>query len=355
MRVSIIVPVYNVERYLEECIDSILAQTHSNLEIICVDDGSTDGSPAILRSVSRRDARVKVLTKANGGLSSARNAGIREASGDVVMFVDSDDKIAANACEVVSAAFARTGAEIVTFGAECYPKELGYPQLEECLSPRDVVYEHFDMDLLFKENSRPYIWRSAFSLDFLSREGLLFPEGIRYGEDQVFHFAAYPRSRKTVLISDKLYFYRMEREGSLVESQRVDVGDRVGKHIEMLGEIMSDWRSSGMLESHEREMLQWALDVVLFDLCDTEEPMKSRLATQFACMVDESFGSADSLDVGVAAKKALREARGSKDGVFRFGKADMYRYYLESRGVRACFLRLVSILGSYMRIGRRGL
>ena len=89
--ISVIIPVYNVEAYLPRCLDSVIQNTYRNLEIICVDDGSTDGSPEILRDYAQRDARITVITKENGGVSSARNAGLDRATGEFVAFIDSDD------------------------------------------------------------------------------------------------------------------------------------------------------------------------------------------------------------------------------------------------------------------------
>lgn len=89
--ISVIVPVYNVEKYLRRCVDSILKQTYRNLEILLVDDGSTDGCAAICDDYGRKDVRVRVIHKENGGLSSARNVGIDAAMGELLAFVDSDD------------------------------------------------------------------------------------------------------------------------------------------------------------------------------------------------------------------------------------------------------------------------
>lgn len=92
--ISVIIPVYNVERYLHQCIDSVLAQTYTNLEIILVDDGSPDASPTICDEYVQKDKRTKVIHKDNGGLSSARNTGLDAATGDFIYFLDSDDWIA---------------------------------------------------------------------------------------------------------------------------------------------------------------------------------------------------------------------------------------------------------------------
>ncbi len=97
--ISVIVPVYNVEDYLEECINSILSQTYTNLEILIVDDGSMDNSLAIIQEFSQRDSRITIFTKENGGLSSARNRAIDEAKGEYLTFIDSDDYIEENYIE----------------------------------------------------------------------------------------------------------------------------------------------------------------------------------------------------------------------------------------------------------------
>ena len=100
-RISVIVPVYKVEPYLRRCVDSILAQTYTNLEVILVDDGSPDDCPAICDEYARIDSRVKVIHKENGGLSDARNAGMAMMNGEYLMFVDSDDCLTADAVEVL--------------------------------------------------------------------------------------------------------------------------------------------------------------------------------------------------------------------------------------------------------------
>ena len=116
-RVSVVVPVYNVETYLPQCIDSIRAQTLEDIEIVCVDDGSTDRSGALLDLYARLDERVVVIHKANAGVSAARNDGIEAARGDIVCFVDSDDVLMPKACATVSRAFEEHDVDVVKFSA----------------------------------------------------------------------------------------------------------------------------------------------------------------------------------------------------------------------------------------------
>lgn len=112
-KVSVIIPVYNVEKYLARCLDSVLTQTHRELEIVCVNDGATDGSAAILKDYAARDSRIVVVTQENRGLSGARNTGLDNCNGEWVMFVDSDDWIPADAIEGFLNVAHESGVEVV--------------------------------------------------------------------------------------------------------------------------------------------------------------------------------------------------------------------------------------------------
>ena len=219
-RISVVVPVYNVADCLDACMESLQAQTLEDIEIICVNDGSTDDSRSVLDAWAARDSRICVVDKQNGGLSSARNAGIRAARSPYVCFLDSDDRFHARACEEMVRILENTGADVLTFGSTWTPEDGGYPWLEWALSPRDAEFDAFDPDLLFKEASRPFAWRTACRTGFLLGNDLFFDETVKFGEDQVWHFAIYPRSKKTVLSAAKLYEYRLARPRGLDSRRR---------------------------------------------------------------------------------------------------------------------------------------
>lgn len=288
-RVSVVLPVYNVERYLAACLASVRGQSHGDLEIICVDDGSTDGSPALLRMAADLDPRVVVVTKPNGGLSSARNAGLRVATGEVVMFVDSDDFLDSRAAEVVVRAFGETDAEVVTFGAHVQPPSRTTPWLERTLSPRRVTYDGFRPPLLFAEDSRPFVWRSAFTRAFLAREDLTFDEGVRFGEDQVFYFAAYPVARRVTLIPDKLYFYRVARPESLMASRFAKRETMLVEHHHIARTILGLWRERGWLAAHPVDLLAWVFEFLGEDAVTSRGALRGRLVGSLAGMLTEFF------------------------------------------------------------------
>lgn len=134
-KVSFIVAVYNTQEFLPRCLDSLLNQTCRDIEIVVVNDGSTDDSAAIIAAYARKDARVRAIAKLNGGISSARNAGIDIARGEIVDFVDSDDYVEPYLAEFLVDAFAAESPEIVVFGGVCEPAERASKRIRQLLSP----------------------------------------------------------------------------------------------------------------------------------------------------------------------------------------------------------------------------
>lgn len=277
LKVSVIVPVYNVESYLPLCLESIRKQSYPNIEIICVDDGSRDRSSAILSMYESIDQRVRVIRKSNGGLSSARNAGISESSGDIVCFVDSDDMIVPGAISAIVSAFESTSADVVTFGGEAYPQFRSTPWLDRILSPRDIEYDAFSMDIFTEEASEPFAWRTACRRDFLISNNIQFDEELRFGEDKLFHYSIYPRSSHTVFISDKLYLYRIGREDSLMSSRADNAHLRLYDHLRIYQRIVLDWLDGGFIEQYGNDLLLLGCDFLLVDILSSPKPIRTDL------------------------------------------------------------------------------
>ena len=337
-RLTVIVPVYNVEDYLAWCLDSIVTQSFRDIEVVCVNDGTKDGSRDIAARYAKADSRFVIVDKSNGGLSSARNAGIRAASAPYVCFVDSDDRITPDACEKIVAAFERSGADVITFGANCYPASAGYDWLIEHLSPRDIEYEGFAPDLIFKEMSRPFAWRTACRKDFLTENKLFFDEGLLFGEDQVFHFAIYPRAHKTVLLSDKLYDYRVSREGSLMARVIGDPERKMAEHTTITKHIFADWAAAGFLRQYPAELLAWSVDFALYGMSLLPEPPRNRLIQGLCEVWLTHFSEAELLDLALswATKRMVTAALrrpGSFDGLS--GKVLRRLYGLQPNRIRS--------------------
>ncbi len=339
-KLSVIVPVYNVEDCLEWCLDSLRSQTMGDIEIICVNDGATDGSRDVLARCAQRDGRIVIIDRENGGLSAARNTGMRAATSPYVAFLDADDRFAPQACERIVEVMDSTKADVLTFGAHPYPRDAGTKWLELVLSPRDVVYDAFEPALLFEEASRPFSWRTVCSRDFLSRTGVSFDETLAFGEDQAFDFAIYPRSAKTVLISDKLYEYRVSRSGSLMDRRRKDPCSMMLEHVDIVRRVFADWShlmdddGTSLLRKYAANMLSWVVEFVLYDSLSLDDRSWRLVCAALRPLLDGPL-AADGVAGCSPSERAIIRASLSNAAVGHARRSVLaVRYYLEKRGLK---------------------
>lgn len=214
--VSIIVPVYGVEAYLCDCVESILYQTYSNFEVILVDDGSPDGCPHICDEYAARDGRVRVVHKRNGGLSDARNAGLDAARGTWVGFVDSDDAVDPHMFERLLACAKTENAQI----AVCNFGE--FKDAHEGVLRERGIREHVSLSgreacvlLMHDDELQNYAWNKLFRTSLW--DGIRFPVGQKY-EDVNTIYKLFETAQRVVLIPEVLYRYRL-RDDSIVGSR----------------------------------------------------------------------------------------------------------------------------------------
>ena len=214
--ISIIVPIYKVERFLPQCIDSILAQTHQNIEIILVDDGSPDQCPRICDTYAKLDPRITVIHKPNGGVSDARNAGIEIAQGDYIGFVDSDDYIHPQMYEKLlhvlednNADMSMCSFESVDISGNPLPKN--NPIKTEILSHREGLRK------IKNESTWQYLilWNKLYKKELFAE--IRFPAG-KINEDQFVAHKIFDFCQKTASIQEKLYYY-VQRNNSITSTQ----------------------------------------------------------------------------------------------------------------------------------------
>jgi glycosyltransferase involved in cell wall biosynthesis len=210
-KVSIIVPIYNVEKYLCKCLDSILNQTYKKLEIILVDDGSPDNCGKICDEYAKKDSRIKVVHKENGGLSSARNAGLEIATGDIIAFIDSDDWVYNKMIEKTVNVMLEENADIVCFEFTSQIEDTNINNYE-CNNISKILNSEEAIRLLLEGEIKDYVWNKIFKKEVF--ENLLFPIGRNY-EDMATTYLTFLKASKIVLIQDKLYFYYI-RANSIV-------------------------------------------------------------------------------------------------------------------------------------------
>jgi CDP-glycerol glycerophosphotransferase len=210
-RIAVVVPVYDVEDYLEACLDSIAGQTVEELDVVMVDDGSTDGSTAIAEEYARRDARFRLVRQPNGGLSRARNTGIEHTRSEFLAFVDSDDVLPRNAYELLLGALDETGSDFATGNVHRLIRggTMQAPFLARTF-PRTELRTHVTRfkPLLADRTAWNKLWRRSF----WDRNGWRFPEGVLH-EDIPIVLPAHFRARSVDVISDPVYYYRIRGEG----------------------------------------------------------------------------------------------------------------------------------------------
>lgn len=211
--ISVIVPVYKVEKYLEKCIESVLKQTYTNLQIILVDDGSPDNCGKICDEYAKKDSRIEVIHKANGGLSDARNVGISKAKGRYIGFVDSDDYIKEDMYEILLNLIKKYDADVsicnlydVIDGNECIRnKENGIREY----SRLDILKE-----VLLDKNIQSYAWNKLYEKELFDE--IKYPIGKKY-EDIGTTFYLFEKCNKIVVTSEPEYYY-LKRADSLVNN-----------------------------------------------------------------------------------------------------------------------------------------
>ncbi len=224
-KVSIIVPVYNIEKYLERCVDTLVKQTDRNIEILLINDGTEDNSLDIMERYASQDSRVKVINKENGGSSSARNLGISLATGKFIMFVDSDDWMELNAVKEMKKMAIEKNADIVK---AFYQKNTGKVSQIQNMEIGTEILEVDKKD--FKEKIYPLlintsvlnsVWIELIKKDIVINNNIKFIETINYGEDQLFNYELYTHSSKVVLLNRPYYHY-FYNNNSITTSKGID-------------------------------------------------------------------------------------------------------------------------------------
>lgn len=225
--VSVVLPIYNVEQYLEQCIKSVVNQTYKNLEIILVDDGSPDNCPKICDDWAQKDSRIKVVHKQNAGLGMARNTGIDNASGKYIFFFDSDDYVDTTIVEKCVISAQKHQSEVVVFGRyDVY--ENG--EIKPCILKNDKsAYKHdeivntilpcvFTYELGFGVSA----WGKMYDLDMLRKNNLRFvSEREIISEDAYFSLSLFSKTTVLSVVNENLYYYR-KRQNSLSRTYKKD-------------------------------------------------------------------------------------------------------------------------------------
>ena len=250
MFLSIIIPVYNVETYLAECLDSCLAQhfPSGDYEILCINDGSTDGSAKILEAYARKHVKLRVITQPNSGVSAARNTGLDAAGGEYIWFVDADDFIRGDCLEPLFRILSDGPVDKLSFGHFEFEEALSEAQSEQSalgtLRPTSTFLGNM-------------IWESLFRRAFLEQHGLRFREGISYAEDGLFLYEL-SQCKPTVSSVDQVFYHYRRNPASVTRSRSDAARKRRSDSALQVALVMIEYARKHSRELQDRPIPQRA-------------------------------------------------------------------------------------------------
>lgn len=285
-KVSVLVPAYNVDEYLDQCIESICNQIYSNLEIIIVDDGSTDRCPEICDSWAKKDERVIVCHKENGGLVSARKAGAQLATGQLITYVDGDDWLEMDAISSMVSDLEQYGVDIVIYGfiKELYGKQIRYQNnipesvyKDEQLKKDVICKMIFDLDQ-FQCGVYTYVWNKLFKREVVLANQLDVDERIVIGEDAA---VVYPSivSADAIYISEKCKYHYRQRMNSILRS--VEKNPKKIEQLKNLYDYLSKWNRDMQDDSLVQKQIDHYYLSQLIMLSDTLVEVNSGIKKTF--------------------------------------------------------------------------
>lgn len=211
---SIIVPVYNAEKYLSKCLDSLVNQTYTDIEIICVNDGSTDSSLPIMEKYAQKDNRIKIINQENQGVSVARNSGLKIITGDYFLFVDSDDFLNLNACEILDTTLLNKDIDLLFFGYQRLKNNKNFYTKSLCCIKEPTKMLDIDYEVLDQLSLRP-ICGKLYKTSLVNN--IYFEQNLNYGEDTLFVVNCLIKNPKVASIDNKIYYYNIGITNSLTK------------------------------------------------------------------------------------------------------------------------------------------
>ncbi|MDR1467070.1 MAG: glycosyltransferase [Oscillospiraceae bacterium] len=265
IKVSIIFPVYNVEKYLNESLKALKNQTIDNIEIICIDDGSTDNSLETLKKHSKRDERIKIIKQKHRGVSVARNKGLKMAEGEYILFADSDDVVDVKICEVCYKNAKRSDSDILIFEFLALFNEDYSTKLRDFLktnkkklikNSKVLSVNNIEDKLKMIDGvrlSQSVIWNKFYKRSFLIDKKMKFKENIKWGEDIIFSSITFPIATKVSYISDILYYYRLRRKNSICTSIKPE--EKIDEMFKIINIIVKYYKSNDLVKNNELWLL----------------------------------------------------------------------------------------------------
>ncbi|MGM9658370.1 MAG: glycosyltransferase [Eubacteriales bacterium] len=278
MRLSIVTPVYNGASTLRHMVESVRRQTLADWELILVDDGSTDGSPALCDALAEQDKRIRVLHKPNGGVSSARNAGLALAYGEYIGFIDCDDSVKPEMYALLLETAERDHCDIVMGGYE----KISDQNAEPISMPHDGVLEDVRIkEIIFSMafwngylNGLPLttlygsVWPNLYRADIIRSKGIMFSEDVSIGEDLLFNLRYLSHARRAAMVNCPLYEYNITNI-SATRKQNKNLWDHYAKLSDCIGRQLTEIfpEDEELIYNLERQYLNYAINIAEEQIC----------------------------------------------------------------------------------------
>ncbi len=292
-KVSVIIPVYNAEEYLHQCLDSICAQTLKELEIICVDDGSTDRSVHILNEYAGKDSRIKVVVQANGGAGAARNHGLKIASGECLSFLDADDFFEPDMLELAYEQHEKYRSDIVVFNSDQYHMDKEkFVNIDWTLRMQDIPpylpFTHRELTANVFLTFVGWAWDKLYSREFVMKNNLWFQEQ-RTTNDMLFVFSALVTAKRISVIN-KVLAHQRRGSGESLSVTRERSWHCFYDALLALRQFLND---KNIYWELEQDYINYALHFSLWNLRTLAEPTKQKLKEKLCSEWFEELGIKD--------------------------------------------------------------
>lgn len=305
--VSVIIPIYNIAPYLPRCLDSVCSQTLKDIEIICMDDGSEDGSAETAAAYSQRDKRVRLYRQEHQGVSASRNQGIAYAGGTYIIFVDGDDWIEENMLEQMVMEAEGQCADVVVCSAvvHCETSSLGTGRrtaaLQRALTAEAGIWTEKESvaggwsedgrqarwELLERPGGWPFIWNKLMRSRILKEHQLTFPYRLPLGEDGIFLQTLYQYVDKVVFMKPAFYHYRYQRRDSATVRLQQNDSLRIMNHWKVIEELLDSWKERGLIRKNETYLLQWIVKFLYGDFIYLSSKERRVVSQKLFCLTKD--------------------------------------------------------------------
>lgn len=311
-KVSIVMPVYNVAPYLNQALDSARNQTLKDMEIICVNDGSTDDSLKILKKHAQKDCRIKIINQKNMGVSEARNVGMRAASAKYIYFFDSDDMLAPHTMEKSVENLEKYNADMIKFRVVRFVHGIGIVIPKYRYKDSYVHFcqwnDSYSPFKFFKENAKE-AWSRVYRKSLITDNSVEFNRKIGFGEDLIFNYILGAYAKKVVVDDNIGYFYRVGRPGSLVSDGYKSLKRRLDQHLDIIHELWLN-RHLYRKEYTFEYVLDYFSNFIYKIIQDFKSPYeKSFYAKKAYAEIYENFAKECNIEIKASHRKKLEDLK----------------------------------------------